>query len=237
MSLLGDSSSETAAVVSSCIAPPVRGEQVIDSVEPTRANREWSQKGSWMSSRIKRLGYALARGEAVSRRSVLGGMAATGLVGALGVPAQAAVAETGALSRPQQEMALRVTSVVAQFPIEFPTMGERLPVLGRVDARRLSVAAGTLTPDRLLRVRAAADGLIAAGLLESPPAALVNVLGDAAATQSPVNSTPLVALAVATLNRNADPNSDGFADVWIGMVARMHEQHTLASAVAGRRFR
>jgi hypothetical protein len=193
-----------------------------------------------MSSKNESPGFLIARSGAVSRRRVLGGVTAAGVMSALGVPAQATAATAGALSQPQQVMALRVTSVVAQFPNEFPAVGEHTPALSRVDASRLSTAAGKLTPGRLSGVRAATDELIAAGLLESPPDALVSALGEAAATQGAAKSasvTALVALAVATLNKNADPNSDAFADVWIGMVARMHTQRTLAAAVAGRRFR
>ena len=175
-------------------------------------------------------------GTGLSRRRVLSGASIAGFVSLTGIPAASA---SGALTARQGAMALAVVRVVAQFPVEFPELGERPPALSRATPSRLAKVVDRLTPRRLSEVREALDELIATGLPNRQPRKLLMALG-ARLGQGPVPAAPLVALvavATATLNRDADPNEDGCADVWTGLMARMHAQRTLADAVTRRSLR
>jgi len=136
-------------------------------------------------------------------------------------------------------MALRVTRTVAQFPIEFPAFGEKSPALARASSARLSSAAGKLSPHRLTQVGAAAERLIADGTLGQRSDALVMALGAHAARdgESGGSLVSLIALSVAALAPDNDPNEDGFASTWLGGLARMHQQDTLGAAVTRRGIR
>jgi hypothetical protein len=176
----------------------------------------------------------LRRGQ-LTRRGVLGGAAGATLASFVGVPSAQA---SSALSGPRLEMALRVTRAVAQFPIEFPALGEKSPALARASSARLQRAAHGLTSKHLAQIRTATDRLIADGMLGREPRALVAALGAHSARPGDGQSlVSLIALSVATLASRHDPNDDGFARTWLGGLARMHEQDTLGEAVTRRGIR
>lgn len=132
-------------------------------------------------------------------------------------------------------MALRVTRAMAQFPIEFPAIREKAPALVRASAPRLAGTASKLNARNLTRANAAADSLIADGMLSKPLRALVARLGERSGDQS---LAALAAVSVATLAPINDPNdTQGSARTWLGTLGRMHDQGTLTDAVNRRGIR
>jgi hypothetical protein len=189
-----------------------------------------------MSGTTSRPWTVRLRGGCLTRRGLLGGVAGIAAASVMGAPSASA---SGALSGQRFDLVLRVTRAVAQFPVEFPALGEKPPALARASSARLSSTARRLTPKRLTQVGAAADSLITEGMLDQCPEALVMALGARAARDGEGGAlASLIALSVATLAPRNDPNDDdGFARTWLGGLARMHQQDTLGDAVARRGIR
>jgi hypothetical protein len=193
------------------------------------------RKGNRMSDTTSRPWTVRLHGGHLTRRGLLGGVAGVALASFPGVPSARA---SSTLSGQRFDLALRVTRAVAQFPIEFPALGEKSPALARASSTRLSGAARRVTTKRLTQVGAAADSLIADGMLRQRPEALVMALGARAARDGEAGAlASLIALSVATLAPRNDPNDDGFARTWLGGLARMHQQDTLGDAVTRRGIR
>lgn len=186
-----------------------------------------------MSDETGRPGIPGLRYKNLTRRGVIGGAVGAGLATLVSVSPASASAAT--LQGQRLEMALRVTRTMAQFPIEFPAIGEKAPALARASAPRLTSAVRKLKARNLAQASAAADSLLADGMLTKPLRALVARLGERSGDES---LAALVAVGVATLAPINDPNDTrGSAQTWLGTLGRMHDQDTLADAVNRRGIR
>jgi hypothetical protein len=126
-------------------------------------------------------------------------------------------------------MILQVARAGAVFPIEFPGFGEPGPAASRATMARLREAAHRASAARLALARAGSGALIARGLAGQPPARLLGGIGRLAAEgRQHRELTALVALAIATVSRHFDPDSDAAARVWLDGLGRLHEQGALA---------
>lgn len=169
----------------------------------------------------------------LTRRGVIGGAVGAGLATLVSVSPASATAAT--LRGRRFEMALRVTRAMAQFPIEFAAIQEKAPALARASAPRLTSTVRRLKARNLARANAAADSLLADGMLSKPLPLLVARLGERSGDES---LAALAAVSVATLAPVNDPNDTGGSGrTWLGTLGRMHDQGTLTDAVRRRGIR
>jgi hypothetical protein len=167
--------------------------------------------------------------------------------GFLGVAATAgAVAAFRPLRRPalvssdQAAMVLQVARAGAVFPIDFPSFGEPGPASARATPQRLHDAIRRASPARAQAAICGADALIAQGLLDQPRARLLDGIGELAGHPSgssrwnrscPRELIAVAALAVATVSRHFDPDSDDAAELWIDILRELHDRGELAGRV------
>ncbi|HZR49011.1 MAG TPA: hypothetical protein VFB06_05790 [Streptosporangiaceae bacterium] len=186
-----------------------------------------------MSDETGRPGIPGLRNKNLTRRGVIGGAVGAGLATLVSVSPASASATT--LQEQRFAMALRVTRAMAQFPIEFPAIHEMAPALARASAPRLTSTVRKLKAGNLARANAAADSLLADGMLSKPLPNLVARLGERSGDGS---LAALAAVSVATLAPVNDPNdTQGSAQTWLGTLGRMHDQGTLTDAVNRRGIR
>ena len=122
----------------------------------------------------------------------------------------------------QHAMVLQVARAGAVFPIDFPGFGEPGPAWSRATPSRLRAAARRASRPRLQQATGGADALIRHGLLHQPRARLLDGIGEVAS--HPANDlTAVVALAIATVSRHFDPNSDDAAELWIELLRGLHQ--------------
>jgi hypothetical protein len=130
------------------------------------------------------------------------------------------------LTAAQQKIILRLAGVGAVFPFAFPSFGESGSASGRATAARLQAALARVDPERLPMIRAAADELRARNLSDVPDADLIAGLGRLAATMDGGSLSALTALsavAVTTVSKHFDPDSDAAAQLWLGGLARLND--------------
>jgi hypothetical protein len=206
-----------------------------------------------------------------SRRKFLGvvgaasATATTVLAGASA--ATAATASTSASVAQTQAMILRIAQVGVIFPLRLPLSGQAgyekgamtvarsraaRPGLGkggglrpangvRPTAARLRTAEHTMPADYLALARTAAKPLVAAGLLATGQAALLEGIGQQAATAAaPARAALLAAvtLSVRTVFPDASERTAATAaGWWLGAVEAMHRQGILRDALQRRGIR
>lgn len=125
-------------------------------------------------------------------------------------------------------MILQVARAGAVFPIEFPSFGETGSAPSRATAARLARTVRRLPAPRLAQAGAGADQLIAGGLLNGSQPRLLDGLGRQAASAGQQHTlVAAVALAIATVSRHFDPDSDDAARVWLGGLRRLHQRGAL----------
>jgi len=162
----------------------------------------------------------------MSRRGLLGVLAGVGAAAFVTMPGYIS---SGSLSADERIMILQVARAGAVFPIAFPDFGEPGPASSRATAARLRRAAGRASPQRLALARSGADALIAQGLLNRPRARLLDGIGQQAGpTAAESRLTAVVALAIATVSRHFDPDSDEAALLWTDGLRIMHQRGLLA---------
>ena len=196
-------------------------------VEPTASSNRKPPPGTSLNRRITRRGVLRASG-----------LAASGLL--MGAPVTAklitpptAISTSSSLSAPHSRMALQIAQVGSIFPIEFPAFGETGSATSRATASRLHRAVGRVSPARLALVRGGLDALIAAGLLNAGQEDLLAGIGRIDAEGTAPGLTAAVAMAVATVSRKFDPNTDAAAQVWLGGLRYLH-QHGVRPTITAR---
>ncbi|QKW38622.1 hypothetical protein HUT06_35210 [Actinomadura sp. NAK00032] len=103
------------------------------------------------------------------------------------------------------------------MPVRFPSFGEAGTAEARATAARLDAALARLDPRRAERVAAAADALAGRSAAQRGRARLLAALGRLADDPEHADGARmLAALAIATISRHFDPNSDYPASLWIG---------------------
>jgi hypothetical protein len=123
------------------------------------------------------------------------------------------------LSARERAMILRIAKAGAGYPIAFPEFGERGPALHRATAGRLAVVEQKVSAARRALVRKGAQQLLSAGLVDADRATLVHGIGQkvlhARKQHPPQPLVAAVAIAIATVSRHFDPNSDDAARMWL----------------------
>ncbi|SNS90987.1 hypothetical protein SAMN05443665_101255 [Actinomadura meyerae] len=103
------------------------------------------------------------------------------------------------------------------MPVRFPSFGEPGTAEARATAARLDAALGRLDTGRLDQIAAAADALGGRGAAQRGRARLLAALGRLADDKEHADGARmLAALAIATVSRHFDPNSDYPASLWVG---------------------
>jgi hypothetical protein len=165
----------------------------------------------------------------MNRRGFLGVAGVAGAAAITGVPKSARKRSSGSLSAGESAMILAVARAGAVFPIDFPPFGEPGPASARATAARLRIAARRASPGRLALARAGAGTLIAQGLPGKPRARLLDGIGRLARSSGGHRElTAAVALAIATVSKHFDPNSDEAAQLWLGGLGMLHQRGALA---------
>jgi hypothetical protein len=129
------------------------------------------------------------------------------------------------LSVREREMILRIGRIGAGYPIAFPDFGERGPAVQRATAGRLAVVEQRLPAARRALAREGARHLLGAGLLDADRAKLVEGVGQkvlhARKRNPPRPLVAAVALAIGTVSRHFDPNSDDAARMWLAFAGNL----------------
>jgi hypothetical protein len=121
------------------------------------------------------------------------------------------------LTARQRSAVLRVARAGANVPVRFPSFGEPGTAEARATAARLATALTRLDAARLAPIAAAADALSEGGAAQRGRAKLLAALGRLADDPEHADGARmLAALAIATVARHFDPNSDYPASLWIG---------------------
>jgi hypothetical protein len=121
------------------------------------------------------------------------------------------------LTASQRAVVLRVAKAGANVPVRFPSFGEKGAPEARATSARLDAALARLDAGRLTRVAAAADALAGRGAANGGRARLLAALGRLADDAEHADGVRmLAALAIATVSRHFDPNSDYPASLWVG---------------------
>jgi hypothetical protein len=167
----------------------------------------------------------------MDRRLFLGASGVAAMASCLGTfPATARV-----FSPAETDMILQVARAGAVFPIEFPSFGEPGPAWARATPIRLARATARLTAARRPLVRSGAGLLISRGLFDRPRQDLLDGIGREAGGPGVRGLTALVALAIATVSRHFDPNSEEAAEVWVDGLGRLHRLHRQAELAGAAR--
>jgi hypothetical protein len=149
----------------------------------------------------------------------------------IGAGALVTLPSRSVLSADQTAMVLQLARAGAVFPIDFPSFGEPGPAWARATTSRLRAAVGKASPARLRQVTAGADALIGRGLLHQRQTVLLD--GAAELADTPANDlTAVVALAIATVSRHFDPESDDAAELWLDCLRELHQQGWSAGEVS-----
>jgi hypothetical protein len=123
------------------------------------------------------------------------------------------------LAARERAMILQIAKVGANYPIAFPDFGERGPALQRATAGRLAIVEQSLTAARRALAQKGARQLLRAGLVDADRAKLVDGVGQkvlhARKQHPPRELVATVALAIGTVSRHFDPNSDDAARMWL----------------------
>lgn len=169
-----------------------------------------------------------ARSPVLSRRRAIGAAGAGVMLGGALTPSAAAsptASPTGSptgspsagLTARQRAAVLRVARAGANVPVGFPSFGEPGTAEARATATRLDAALARLDAARLAPIAAAADALSGRGAAQRGRAKLLAALGRLADDPEHADGARmLAALAIATVSRHFDPNSDYPASLWIG---------------------
>ncbi|MGY6651365.1 hypothetical protein ACXIZN_04290 [Amycolatopsis sp. TRM77291] len=116
----------------------------------------------------------------------------------------------------EERTILTLARVISVVPVPFPTFGEASPATTHATSPRLMAAAGRLAPERLKAVRQGVSALAVSALKgEVEHERIVLKVADFVRNHGPAAVKAPVGLAVATLSRNFDPNSDAAAELWL----------------------
>lgn len=164
-----------------------------------------------------------------TRRGFIGitGVAATAVAGSQTRPGQT----TSSMSETERSMVLRMTRIMAVFPVPFPSMEGPGAALSRATAPRLVVAERNAHPVRIAYARTGAELLLADGLLESDAGTMLERVAQRFADGKDLRPLVSVAgLAVATLSKPLAPTGDGVARVWLETLSRLNKRGQLVRA-------